>query len=275
MQAANRLQKALKRGDTSYGAWQMLSGTNLTRTMCRAANNIDWLLVDLEHGNISDDGMHEIVAAAAACGVSPVVRVVEGQRWMIKRALDAGAHGILAPMIKTVEDAENVVRASKFPPEGERGLEPLLAVEKFVEQHPHGGPVIPLRGFQYFEQANSSLVIAVQIETKEALENVEAILAITGVDVVFIGPFDLSLSIGCPLVDVNNPDERLVRAMDSIRDAAKAAGKAVGIYLDTGLQGKEFALKGYDMINIQTDIVSLRKIFSQEFAEVRVNQVET
>lgn len=268
MQAANRLQKALRKGDVSFGAWQMLPGPNLTRTICRSATNIDWLLVDLEHGNISDDGMHEIVAAAAACGVSPVVRVIEGHGWMIKRALDAGAHGILVPMIKTVEDARNVVRASKFPPEGERGLEPLLAVEKFVEQFPHGGPVTPLSGFEYYQQANSSLVTAIQIETKEAFDNIEEIVAIPGVDVVFVGPFDLSLSIGCPLVDVSKPDQRLVQAMDSIKDAARKAGKAVGIYLDTGIQGKEYASRGYNMINVQTDIVGLRKVFAQAFSEV-------
>lgn len=265
MQAANRVQKALKRGDASFGAWQMLPGANLTRTMCRSANNIDWLLVDLEHGNISDDGMHDIIAASAACGVSPVVRVVEGHGWMIKRALDAGAHGILVPMIKTPEDARKVVRACKLPPEGERGLEPLLAVEKFVEQHPHGGPVTPLTGFEYYQQANSSLVTAVQIETKEALENVEEIASIPGVDVVFIGPFDLALNIGCPLIDVSNPGKELSEAMDKIKKAAKAAGKAVGIYLDTGVQAKEFAGKGYDMINVQTDLVSIRKIFAHEF----------
>lgn len=70
--------------------------------------------MDLEHGNISDDSMHEIVAASAACGVSPIVRVTEGQHWMIKRALDSGAHGILVPTLETVQEARNVVRASKF-----------------------------------------------------------------------------------------------------------------------------------------------------------------
>jgi 4-hydroxy-2-oxoheptanedioate aldolase len=101
--------------------------------MCRSAPNIDWLLVDMEHGNISDDTMHEIVTAAAACGVSPIVRVAEGRHWMIKRALDSGAHGILVPVIETVEDAKKVAQYSKFPPLGNRGSESLLAVEKFVE----------------------------------------------------------------------------------------------------------------------------------------------
>ncbi|KAJ5455870.1 uncharacterized protein N7458_004134 [Penicillium daleae] len=69
---------------------------------------MDWQLVDLEHGNISDDSMHEIAAAAAACGVSPIVRIVEGRHWMIKRALDSGAHGILVPVLETVQDAKDV-----------------------------------------------------------------------------------------------------------------------------------------------------------------------
>lgn len=153
MQAANRLQRSLKAGRPAYGAWQMLPGTNLTLVMCQSVTNMDWLLVDLEHGNISDDSMHEIAAAAAACGVSPIVRVVEGRHWMIKRALDSGAHGILVPVLETVQDAKDVVRASKFPPLGTRGFEPLLAVEKFVEQYPHGRGVRELTGKEYWSLA--------------------------------------------------------------------------------------------------------------------------
>lgn len=80
-----------------------------------------------------DDGaMHEAVAAIAACGVSPIVRVPEAQHWMIKRALDAGAHGIVVPLLETVEDAERIVKYSKFPPKGNRGLGGALAMEKFI-----------------------------------------------------------------------------------------------------------------------------------------------
>lgn len=267
MQAANRLQRNLKAGGPAFGAWQMLPGTNLTRLMCRSAHNIDWLLVDMEHGNISDDSMHEIVAATAACGVSPIVRVSEGQQWMIKRALDAGAHGILVPMLNTVEDVKAVVGASKFPPEGNRGFEPLLAVEKFVEQHPHGGIVKQLRGIEYLQQANDHLVTAIQIETKEALDNVREIAATPGVDVLFIGPFDLSVNIGCPLIDTVNPDPKLVQAMETIHEAARESGKACGLYCDTGEQAKEYAGKGFQMINVATDMVSLRSAFGQAFRE--------
>ncbi|OQU96064.1 hypothetical protein CLAIMM_02200 [Cladophialophora immunda] len=263
MQESNRIHKALAKGDPSYGVWQMLPGTNLTRTMCRSATNIDWILVDQEHGNISDDSMHEIVAAAAACGVSPIVRVVEGQQWMIKRALDAGAHGILVPVLETPEEAERVINYSKYPPLGKRGFEPLLAVEKFVEQHPHGRGVKQLTGLEYLAQANSSLVTAVQIETKAALQNVKEIAAVPGVDVLFIGPFDLGLNIGHPIPASGEMDRELVDAIESIHATALEAGKLSGIYCDTSEQAREYADKGFRMISVVTDMIALRKIFKQ------------
>lgn len=243
----------------------MLPGPNLTRTICRAAPNIDWLLLDMEHGNISDDSMHEIVAAAAACGVSPIVRVTEGGRPMIKRALDSGAHGILVPVIDTVEEARKVVEYSKFPPKGKRGFEPLLALEKFVEQHPHNGPVRQLTGTEYLQQANDSIVIAIQIETKGALEHVREIAAIPGIDVLFVGPSDLGMNIGHPADSSGTYSQELLDAIESVREAAKAAGKSCGIYGDTGEEGKAYAKRGFQMVSVMTDMVGIREIFGQAF----------
>ncbi|KAL4996476.1 hypothetical protein BDV10DRAFT_187129 [Aspergillus recurvatus] len=103
IQAANRLQKSLRAGAPAPGAYQMLSGTNRTRAICRFAPNTDWLLVDLEHGNIANDDMHEIVVVTA-------------------RALDAGTHGILVQMIKTADDGRSAAGYSKSPPRGESGF---------------------------------------------------------------------------------------------------------------------------------------------------------
>lgn len=242
----------------------MLPGTNLTRVLCRSTSNMDWLLIDMEHGNISDDSMHEIVAAAAACGVSPIVRVLEGQHWMIKRALDAGAHGILVPVLETEQDAKNVVKYSKYPPVGTRGFEPLLAVEKFVEQHPHGGGVREVSGNEYLEQANDSLVIAVQIETKSALERVKEIAAVPGVDVLFIGPFDLGVSIGHPIIG-GKMDEVLIDAIERVQKAAEDAGISSGIYCDSGEAAMGWAKKGFQMNSVCADMIALREIVGQEF----------
>lgn len=150
-------------------------------------------------------------------------------------------------------------------PVGNRGFESLLAVEKFVEQHPHGGEVIEITGMEYLQQANDSLVIAVQIETKAALENVREIAAVPSVDVLFIGPFDLSVNIGHPITNPEKMDPELVKAIQSIHDAARAAGKASGIYCDTGEQAREYSNKGFQMMSVMTDMVGMRKVFKQAF----------
>ncbi|KAE8152792.1 2,4-dihydroxyhept-2-ene-1,7-dioic acid aldolase [Aspergillus avenaceus] len=270
MQTANRLQTSLRANRPSFGGWQMLPGTNLTRTICRSSPDLDWLLIDLEHGNISDDTMHELVAATAACRVSPVVRVVEGQHWAIKRALDSGAHGILVPFLETVQDATNVVRYSKYPPQGNRGFECAFALEKFVEQSPHGG-VKELTASEYLWEANDSLVIAVQIETQSALDHVREIAAVPGVDVLFVGPFDLGINIGHPVRESGEMDEELVRAIELVREAAVQAGKVSGIYCGSGEEARKYADKGFLMISAMTDVVGVRDVFSRAFEATRSN----
>ncbi|KAL4953500.1 Pyruvate/Phosphoenolpyruvate kinase-like domain-containing protein [Aspergillus filifer] len=207
----------------------MLPGTDLTRTMSRSAPTITWHLIDLGHGNIYDDGMHDIVAAFASCGVSPIVRVAEDQHSMIKRALDSGAHGILVPMIESPGDARMVVEYSKFPPLGKREFEALLAVDKFVQNGPE--EVRNLSGAEYLEQANDGLVIA----------NVHGIAAVEGINVLFIGPFHLDVNIGHSIRDPEGYDQELDDAIQTVLDAGKKAGKAAGNYCDTGSQGQAYA----------------------------------
>lgn len=138
--------------------------------------------------------MHESVAAIAACGVSPVVRVAEGQHWMIKRALDAGAHGVIVPLLHSVEDAKNIVNYSKFPPTGSRGLGSGLSMEKWIAGKT--GEVTEISMADYYRDANSSILVIAQIETKGALEQVDQIAAVEGIDVLLVGPTDLGNNIG-------------------------------------------------------------------------------
>ena len=126
---------------------------------------MDWICVDCEHGNIADQEMHESVAAIASCGVSPIVRVPDNQGWMVKRALDCGAHGIIVPLIYTADDVKKLVQSAKFPPIGQRGFGSPFSMGMFDVQG-------AMTGLQYLQQANEALVTIVQIETKEALENV-------------------------------------------------------------------------------------------------------
>lgn len=120
MQSGSRLYNALKAGGPTFGGWQMLPGTNHSRAIARSG--VDWICVDGEHGNIADNQMHEAVAAIAACGVSPIVRIPANEAWMVKRALDSGAHGICVPLLHTADDAMRLVESAKFPPQGNRGF---------------------------------------------------------------------------------------------------------------------------------------------------------
>lgn len=114
---------------------------------------------------ITDAQMHESVAAIASCGVSPIVRIPDNQGWMVKRALDSGAHGIVVPLLYTADDARKLVQSAKFPPVGQRGYGSPFSMGMFDVQ---GG----MSGLQYLQQSNESLVTIVQIETREAFENV-------------------------------------------------------------------------------------------------------
>ena len=158
----------------------MLPGSYLSRVIARSG--VDWICIDCEHGNIAgedcllrsasdtlttvaDSEMHESVHAAASCGVSPIVRIPANEGWMVKRALDAGAHGIIVPLLYTVEDAKNLVQWSKFPPMGKRGFGSPFSMGSFDVKG-------ALTGFEYMNAANDNLLTIVQIETKEAFENV-------------------------------------------------------------------------------------------------------
>ena len=109
MQTANRFLSELRSSKLSLGAWQMFPSPSASRSIARVPG-ISWVLIDQEHGNVSDSAMHECIASIAPYGVSPLVRLPDSQRWMIKRALDAGAHGIMIPLLSTVEEVEEVVR---------------------------------------------------------------------------------------------------------------------------------------------------------------------
>ncbi|EMD01142.1 hypothetical protein BAUCODRAFT_198426 [Baudoinia panamericana UAMH 10762] len=230
---------------------QMLPGSNLARTIARTPN-IDWVCVDTEHGNLDDAAMHESVAAIAACGVSPVVRVPEGQHWMIKRALDAGAHAIMVPLVRTVEDAKNIASYSKFPPRGTRGLGSPFSMEKFDQG---------LSQMQYFQQANDATLVILQIETQSALSVVHEIAAVPGIDVLLVGPYDLGNSIGHPVLG-SDYDPELKEAITKIREAAKAAGKWSAIYCGSGEQARTYADQGFNMCSCMTDATGMKKLFA-------------
>ncbi|KAH7265837.1 hypothetical protein MRS44_008337 [Fusarium solani] len=260
MQASNRLKSSFLEGKQTFGAWQMLPGANVSRLLARSG--VDWVLIDCEHGIIDDGAMHDAVPAVAALGVSPLVRLADMQGWMVKRALDSGAHGIIVPLVRTVEEAKQLVLDAKFPPLGRRGFGSLIALERF-----NPNPTLT----EYLYQANDALVTIIQIETREAFESVEEIAAVDGIDALFIGPFDLGNNIGYPIQKgIMGPE--LKEALARILAATRRAGKKCGIYCKDAQQAREFAAQGYDMLVAATDYTALQAAVNGEVTSAKGEQ---
>jgi len=259
MKNSNTLRRALNTGSgLSFGAWQMLSGTHLSRTIARAG--FDWICIDCEHGNIADAEMHDSVHAVASCNVSPIVRIPANEGWMVKRALDAGAHGIIVPLLYSVEDAKRLVQSAKFPPFGKRGFGSPFSMGAFDIKG-------ELSGFDYMKNANEHLLTIVQIETKEALECVEEIAKVDGIDVLFIGPWDLGNNIGHPVTGKFAPE--LEEAIARILKAAQAAGKKSGIYCPSGDVARQYADMGFQMISVVNDMTAIPVFMSESLSKAK------
>ncbi|KAI9888343.1 MAG: hypothetical protein M1814_000550 [Vezdaea aestivalis] len=203
--------------------------------------------------------MYEAVAAIAACKTSPIVRVAANEPWMVGRALDSGAHGILVPRLHTAEDARRFVASANFPPKGHRGFGSPFPMAAFDTSDPR----------HYLREANDSIVRIVQIETKEALANVREIASVDGIDILFVGPFDLSIAIGHPLVD--GMHEELKRAIQIILEAALKAGKKAGIYCVSTDMAKLFAKMGFHFISVVPDVMCFKQALTTAITAVKSN----
>jgi 4-hydroxy-2-oxoheptanedioate aldolase len=210
----NLLKAKFGRGEVAYGVNLMFPSVQLVETF--ALLGFDWVLLDCEHGAISFESLDALTMAADAAGITPIVRPPNNDDASILRALDRGAHGIQVPHVDTPEDARRAVAAARYHPFGERGLAPGTRATNYG---------VGFRAAEFVERSNREVLVAVQLEHRNALEHLDEIVAIEGVDVFFVGPMDLSLSLGHP----GKLDEPVVReAIERCFAAVQAAGKVVG-----------------------------------------------
>ncbi|KAH7024918.1 Pyruvate/Phosphoenolpyruvate kinase-like domain-containing protein [Microdochium trichocladiopsis] len=238
------VRTALQKAQTAFGFWLTFPSAAVAKQFLRTSaahpsGGFSWVLVDAEHGLISDQHYYEICNAIAAEGASPIIRIPWAEEWMIKRALDSGAHGVLTPMCHNADDAKKIVSYSKYPPVGSRGYGPLFAPHSFPGIQP--GPA-------YDDAADKGLMVMVQIESPQGVENVEEITKVEGLDGVLIGPFDLAKSMG-----VERCGEQHEAAIQRILKAAKDAGKKAAIFCTGGDDAKMRADQGFDMVSVITD----------------------
>ncbi|KAL2811092.1 Phosphoenolpyruvate/pyruvate domain-containing protein [Aspergillus granulosus] len=249
------LERAAARQGPSVGQWLEFPGHALARTVAQLGE--DWVLIDCEHGAIDDREMYIQIAGITSAGCSPIVRIPSSEPWMMKRALDAGAHGIMVPMCETKEQAEAIVSGCRYPPAGKRGAGAMFAHSAFN-----------MSSREYLTTANERVVVIVQIESRTAVENCEEIAAVDGVDMLFVGPNDLASSMGYVAFDHGRIDE-VQEAIGRVLKAAKGAGKYAGHFALGAEEAARRWQQGFDFVNCGADIVAVTAWMSQEMKRMR------
>lgn len=233
---SNKLREIWARGEAVVNGWLSVPNGFSAETM--AHQGWDSLTVDLQHGVIDYQVAATMLTAISTTDTVPVTRVPWLDPSHLMKVLDAGAYGVICPMINSGEDAEKLVAYTRYPPVGTRSFGPIRGLL-------YGGPDYP-------QHANDTIVVFAMIETRQGLDNLDDILATPGIDAVYVGPSDLSLALGChPTFD--DVDPPAAEAIEMIAAKAKEHGKIAGIHNGT----PEFALKriklGYRFVTISSD----------------------
>jgi 2-keto-3-deoxy-L-rhamnonate aldolase RhmA len=235
----NELKRRLKRGEQVYGTWITVESPMATEML--SSLGFDYFVFDTEHSPLDIYMSQTLMQAMRGDSkTTPIVRVNWNDLVQIKRALDIGAYGILVPWINNKEQAELAVKATRYAPKGLRGCGPRRA--KMFDP-------------DYFETVDDEILVICQIETKEAVENIEEIVSVEGVDVSYIGPADLSASYG-HLGNQSHPDVQ--KAIDRVFEATRAAGKATGVHQASGKTIKDRMERGYNFITLGNDLIYMK-----------------
>ena len=229
----NQLKSKLADGKTTVGTWMTIFHPSLAEYLSTLP--FDWFVFDQEHSPLDVDTTQTMLQAMRGSQVTPLIRVAWNDQVRIKKALDIGAHGLVIPMVNTPEDAANAVRYCKYPPEGVRGCGPARSL---------------MIDADYLATANDEVMVIVQIETEEAVENAESILATEGIDAFFLGPVDLSYSLG---LRGDLGDARLQKAIDTVMRAAREIGVPGGIWQGAGKSVTERIEEGWQMVALGFD----------------------
>lgn len=234
----------------TFGAW--LSTASSVSAEAAARVGTEYVCCDNQHGAVDYQATVSMIQAILLGGSRPVVRVPWNEPGVIGKMLDAGAQGIIVPMVNTAEAAQAVVSAVRYAPEGTRSH----------------GPLMPgMRDAQYQPTANARLATIPMIETGEALANLDEILAVPGIDAVYVGPADLSLSLG--LKPGNNDGEPIFdNALAAIVAACREAGVVPGIHSTGALAGRRME-QGFRMITVTGDMLAMRTKMAEELALAR------
>ncbi len=251
MRKNNALAK-WRAGEQTVGGWLTLANTLSAEMMAHAG--FDWVCVDLQHGLIGYSDLARMLPAIATADVTPLVRVSGNNPSEIMKVLDAGAMGVIVPLVNNRAEAEAAVSACKYPPDGTRSFGPIRAGL-------YGG-----RG--YWPEANDEIACIAMIETKEGLANVEEIVATPGLGGIYVGPSDLGLSLGLsPQGDTDDPKH--LAAVHAIMAACKKHNLPIGIHTSSRAYARKRLDAGFHFVTLSTDAALLAQAAAAEIAAAR------
>jgi len=229
----------LRGKETLYGGWVTIPDVLAVRAM--AAAGLDYVVIDLQHGSATERDLPALTTAIAAAGAAPVGRVRHAHPADIGRALDLGCVGVIVPNVESAEQAAAVAGACHYPPTGYRS----------------GGGVLA--------SAEEPFCV-IMVESRAAMAELEATLAVPGVDGIYVGPRDLSYSLGCEL----NPRDPVLRpALERIWAACAAAGTPVGVHSADGATAKDYRDNGCRLVNVASDVLAIARTTAAELAAAR------
>ena len=248
----NRLRTLWKNDQAAVNGWLAIANSFSAETM--AHQGWDTLTIDLQHGVVDYQAMVTMLQAISTTATVPIVRVPWLEPGIIMKTLDAGAYGVICPMVNTREEAQKFVAYTSYAPMGTRSFGPVRALL-------YGGADYP-------SQANDTIVRFAMIETAQALDNLDAILSVEGLDAIYIGPSDLSLALGCkPTFD--DVDPKVAQAIDHIVARAKAHGIQAGIHNGRSDVAKARIAKGFRFVTVSSDARLLAAGSQQLLGEMR------
>ncbi len=248
----NRLRELWKADQAAVNGWLAIPNGFSAETM--AHQGWDTLTIDMQHGVVDYQAMVGMLQAISTTGTVPLVRVPWLEPGILMKTLDAGAYGVICPMVNTREDAQRLVAYTHYAPRGTRSFGPVRALL-------YGGADYP-------KHANDEIVTFAMIETAQALDNLDAIMSVEGLDAIYIGPSDLSLALGCtPTFD--DLDPKAAEAVGHILERAKAHGLKAGIHNGAPDAALGRMAKGFDFVTVSSDARLMAAGAQQVLAKMR------
>ena len=238
----NRLRAAIEKKGCALGTFLGLSDPAVVEVI--GYTGMDFVVIDTEHGPYDTMPMSDLIRAAEGKDMAPVVRIADVTHKEIQRAVDNGAEGVIIPYLKDIKDFRKAVELCKFPPIGSRGFMKARGAGYGGEEWAAGTLE------EYMRNSNEKVLLIPQCETCEALESIEEIVSIDGIDGIFIGPFDLSISMGMP-GQFDAPEMKA--AIDRILNACKSAGKLCIMFCGGAADAKKYKKMGFDAISVGVD----------------------